>query len=91
MTEPVSGADAAASAVASDLDIDASGLKCPLPILRAKKGLAQLQAGQVLKVVTTDTHAVKDFQAFATQTGNVLLRQDTHADHVVHYLRRRPD
>lgn len=74
-----------------DLEIDASGLKCPLPILRAKKGLAQLQAGQVLKVVTTDTHAVRDFQAFASQTGNALLRQDAHADHAVHYLRRRPD
>lgn len=84
-------ATAASSPPAVDLEIDASGLKCPLPILRAKKGLAQLQAGQVLKVVTTDTHAVRDFQAFASQTGNALLRQDAHADQVAHYLRRRAD
>ncbi|HEY9280966.1 MAG TPA: sulfurtransferase TusA family protein [Eoetvoesiella sp.] len=72
-----------------DLDIDASGLKCPLPILRAKKALAQLQSGQVLKVVTTDVHAVRDFQAFAKQTGNVLLAQVESVDSVTHYLARR--
>ncbi len=72
-----------------DLDVDASGLKCPLPILRAKKALAQLQSGQVLKVITTDVHAVRDFQAFAKQTGNVLLAQVESQESAVHFLARR--
>lgn len=72
-----------------DLDVDATGLKCPLPILRAKKALAQLQSGQVLRVLTTDTHAVRDFQAFARQTGNTLLAQVEQNDKVVHLLSRR--
>lgn len=76
-------------APASDLEVDASGLKCPLPILKAKKALAQLVSGQMLKVITTDAHAIRDFQAFAKQTGNTLecqLETDTGA---VHFLRRR--
>jgi len=72
-----------------DLEIDASGLKCPLPILRAKKALAQLQSGQVLKVITTDAHAVRDFQAFAKQTGNVLQAQHQSDASAVHFLVRR--
>ncbi len=72
-----------------DLEVDATGLKCPLPILRAKKALAQLQSGQVLKVITTDTHAVRDFQAFARQTGNALLAQVEQGERVVHLLSRR--
>ncbi|HUH58456.1 MAG TPA: sulfurtransferase TusA family protein [Candidimonas sp.] len=71
------------------LEVDASGLKCPLPILRAKKALAQLQSGQILKVVTTDKHAVTDFQAFAKQTGNTLEAQVETAGAVTHFLRRR--
>lgn len=73
----------------ADLEVDASGLKCPLPILRAKKALAQLESGQVLKVVTTDTHAIRDFQAFAKQTGNVLEAQLETGESAVHFLRRR--
>lgn len=73
----------------ADLEVDASGLKCPLPILRAKKALAQLESGQVLKVVTTDTHAIRDFQAFAKQTGNVLEAQLETGEGAVHFLRRR--
>ncbi|MDX3896060.1 sulfurtransferase TusA family protein [Pusillimonas sp.] len=72
-----------------DLEVDAAGLKCPLPILRAKKALAQLQSGQVLKVITTDPHAVRDFQAFSKQTGNGLLAQVEDAGNVVHFLSRR--
>jgi len=72
-----------------DLEIDVSGLKCPLPILRAKKALAQLTSGQTLKVVTTDPHALRDFQAFAQQTGNALLSQQTQGEQCVHVLRRR--
>lgn len=73
----------------SDLQVDASGLKCPLPILRAKKALAQLESGQVLQVITTDQHAIQDFQAFCRQTGNKLLAQDQQAEKTLHFLRRR--
>jgi len=72
-----------------DMEVDATGLKCPLPILRAKKALAQLESGQVLKVTTTDMHAVRDFQAFARQTGNTLLAQVQGEDSAVHFLARR--
>ncbi|MBP6020201.1 MAG: sulfurtransferase TusA family protein [Burkholderiaceae bacterium] len=73
----------------ADLETDASGLKCPMPILRAKKALAQLESGQVLKVITTDIHALRDFQAFAKQTGNTLLAQIESESNIVHYLQRR--
>jgi len=56
-----------------DEELDASGLNCPLPILRAKKALAGLSAGQVLHVIATDPGAIKDFEAFAKQTGNELM------------------
>jgi tRNA 2-thiouridine synthesizing protein A len=56
-----------------DQELDASGLNCPLPILRAKKTLNTMEAGQVLRVVATDPGSVKDFEAFANQTGNKLL------------------
>jgi len=72
-----------------DHTVDASGLACPLPILRAKKALAQMESGQVLAVITTDRHAVRDFQAFASQTGNTLVAQMEAAQSVQHYLRRR--
>ncbi|HLU78187.1 MAG TPA: sulfurtransferase TusA family protein [Burkholderiaceae bacterium] len=74
---------------AAQMEIDASGLKCPLPILRAKKALAQMESGQVLKVVTTDTHAERDFQAFCKQTGNALLLQSAQGDALWHFLKRR--
>lgn len=56
-----------------DKDLDVRGLNCPLPILRAKKALTDLGSGQVLRVLATDPGSVKDFQAFARQTGNQLL------------------
>ena len=56
-----------------DLELDARGLNCPLPILRAKKSIQQLNPGQVLKIVATDPGSVKDFEAFCKQTGNNLL------------------
>lgn len=70
-------------------EVDASGLKCPLPILRAKKALAQMESGAVLKVVTTDPHAERDFQAFCKQTGNGLLLQMAQGEAMWHFLRRR--
>ncbi len=72
-----------------DLEVDAKGLKCPLPILRAKKALATLVSGQVLKVVSTDKGSVRDFQAFSKQTGNELLEQSDDGTEFVHYMRRR--
>ncbi len=56
-----------------DQELDASGLNCPLPILRAKKAIAGLGSGQVLRIIATDPGSVKDFEAFAKQTGNELL------------------
>lgn len=70
-------------------EIDTRGLNCPLPILKAKKALAELQSGQLLKVRATDPGSVRDFQAFARQTGNALVEQQTLADEFVHVLRRR--
>jgi TusA-related sulfurtransferase len=72
-----------------DKEIDTRGLNCPLPILKAKKALAELNSGQTLKVVATDPSSVRDFQAFARQTGNELLEQQSNGDEFSHYLRRR--
>ena len=59
-----------------DKELDARGLNCPLPILRTKKSLTDMTSGQVLKIVATDPGSVKDFQAFARQTGNTLLSEN---------------
>ena len=73
-----------------DKEVDARGLNCPLPILRAKKALADMQAGQVLRVVATDPGSMKDFQAFAKQTGNDLVSQAETEDKAFEfYLKRR--
>ncbi|HEX5806096.1 MAG TPA: sulfurtransferase TusA family protein [Macromonas sp.] len=73
----------------ADRELDARGLNCPLPILKAKKALADMASGQILKVVATDTGSVRDFQAFAKQTGNELMGQDTAGPEFVTYLKRR--
>ena len=73
----------------TDKEIDTSGLNCPLPILRAKKALAELVSGQTLKVVATDPGSIRDFQAFAKQTGNELISQDTVGVEYIHVMRRR--
>ena len=70
-------------------EVDARGLICPLPILKAKKALAELQSGELLKVLSTDGGALRDFQAFAKQTGNELVEQTTEGDTTAHVLRRR--
>ena len=70
-------------------EIDTRGLNCPLPILKAKKALADMQSGEVLKVVATDPGSMRDFQAFARQTGNELVAQTSSNDEFVHLLRRR--
>jgi tRNA 2-thiouridine synthesizing protein A len=70
-------------------EIDTRGLNCPLPILKAKKALADMASGEVLKVVATDPGSMRDFQAFARQTGNELLEQQSSNDEFIHFLRRR--
>ena len=72
-----------------DKELDARGLNCPLPILRAKKALTDMQSGQVLKIVATDPGSVKDFQAFAKQTGNGLLSQAEAGKEFVFFLKRK--
>jgi len=72
-----------------DKEIDTRGLHCPLPILKAKKALADMESGQTLKVVSTDAGSLRDFQAFAKQTGNTLLEQHTVDEEFIHVLRRR--
>ena len=72
-----------------DKELDARGLNCPLPILKAKKALADMQSGQTLRVVATDEGSVRDFQAFAKQTGNELLEQQTVGSDFYHVMRRR--
>jgi len=72
-----------------DLELDTRGLNCPLPILKAKKALIGMTSGQVLRVVSTDTGSVRDFEAFAKQTGHELLSQTTEGSDFFHVLKRR--
>ena len=72
-----------------DIELDTRGLNCPLPILKAKKALSAMQSGQVLRVTATDSGSVRDFQAFARQTGNELLEQLTAGADYIHVMRRR--
>jgi len=70
-------------------DLDARGLNCPLPILKAKKALAEMASGEVLRVVATDSGSVRDFQAFARQTGNQLLEHSQSDNEFTFYMRRK--
>ena len=72
-----------------DKDLDARGLNCPLPILKTKKALADMGAGQVLRVTSTDAGSVKDMEAFARQTGNELLNSANEGGGYVFFLRKR--
>jgi TusA-related sulfurtransferase len=72
-----------------DIELDTCGLNCPLPILKAKKSLMVMQPGQVLKIMSTDPGALRDFAAFAKQTGNELLLQETEGDKFSFWLKRR--
>lgn len=73
-----------------DKELDARGLNCPLPILRAKKALTDMTGGQVLRILSTDPGSVKDFQAFAKQTGNELLASAENNKEFEFYLKRKP-
>jgi TusA-related sulfurtransferase len=70
-------------------ELDTRGLNCPLPILKAKKALADMASGELLRVVSTDPGSMRDFQAFARQTGNELVEQTSAGADFVHVLRRR--
>ena len=72
-----------------DKELDTRGLNCPLPILKAKKALTDMHAGQTLRVVSTDAGSVRDFQAFSKQTGNELIEQGNSGPDFFHVLRRR--
>ena len=72
----------------ADKELDATGLNCPLPILRAKKSLGEMSSGQVLRIVATDPGSVKDFEAFAKQTGNSLLESKEEGGKFVFMLKK---
>lgn len=73
-----------------DKDLDARGLNCPLPILRAKKALNEMRSGQILRILTTDPGSVRDFNAFAQQTGNELISssENENKEFEFHLLRK---
>lgn len=70
-------------------DLDARGLNCPLPILKTKKALADMTTGQILRVQATDPGSVRDFQAFAKQTGNDLVEQSEENDVFTFFMKRK--
>jgi len=72
-----------------DREIDARGLNCPLPILRTKKALNDMASGQTIRITATDPASVRDFQAFARQTGNALLDHSQHNGEFTFYMRRK--
>jgi tRNA 2-thiouridine synthesizing protein A len=72
-----------------DKELDARGLNCPLPILRAKKALGELTSGQVLRILATDPGSVKDFAAFSKQTGNELLSSAENNKEFEFYIKRK--
>jgi tRNA 2-thiouridine synthesizing protein A len=72
-----------------DKELDARGMNCPLPILRARKALGELSSGQVLRIVATDPGSVKDFEAFSKQTGNVLLSSAAGEKEFTFYIRKK--
>ena len=72
-----------------DKELDARGLSCPLPILKTKKSLNEIASGQVLKVVATDPGSVKDFDAFANQTGHTLLSSTQQDKEFIFYMKKK--
>lgn len=70
-------------------ELDARGLNCPLPILKAKKALAEMASGEILRVIATDPGSVRDFQAFAKQTGNTLVGQSENNNEFTFFMKRK--
>ncbi|MDP2785970.1 MAG: sulfurtransferase TusA family protein [Sulfurimicrobium sp.] len=73
----------------ADKELDARGLNCPLPILRAKKALVEIGSGQILKILSTDPGSVKDFQAFAKQTGNELMSSTEAGGEYTFFMKKK--
>ena len=72
-----------------DKEIDARGLNCPLPLMKARKAIAEMQSGQVLRVVATDSGSMRDFLAYARQAGHEMLEQQNAGREYIHVLRCR--
>lgn len=72
-----------------DMELDARGLNCPLPILKTKKALAGMTSGQVLKVISTDCGSVKDMESFSSQTGNPLLEQAENDGEYTFFMQKK--
>lgn len=72
-----------------DKEFDASGLNCPLPIIKTKKSLADMESGKVLKVISTDCGSVKDMKAFADQTGNTLLATNEEGGKYIFFMQKK--
>lgn len=70
-------------------ELDARGLNCPLPILKAKKALAEMVSGEILRVIATDPGSVRDFQAFAKQTGNELVGHSENNKEFTFFMKRK--
>ena len=70
-------------------ELDARGLNCPLPILKAKKALADMISGEILHVISTDPGSIRDFQAFSKQTGNELIAHEEHLQEFEYYIKRK--
>lgn len=75
-------------AVAHDVELDASGLNCPLPLLKAKMELNKLKSGAVLKVIATDAGSQRDFRTFARLAGHTLLREEDEAGVYRYWLKK---
>jgi tRNA 2-thiouridine synthesizing protein A len=76
--------------IIADAQVDAIGLNCPLPLLKAKQGLNKLQAGQILALTCTDPGSVRDFEVFARQSGHKLLRTEERDGHYRYWLEKKP-
>lgn len=71
-----------------DREINARGLNCPLPLMKAKKAIGEMQSGQVLKVIATDSGSLRDFLAFANESGHEMLQQQNVGKEYIHVMRR---
>ena len=69
-------------------EFDASGLRCPMPILKTKKAIQEINIGEILKVIATDVGTKKDFPAWSSRTGNEILELVEEADRLIWFIKR---
>ena len=74
-----------------DTELDLSGLKCPMPLLKAKQALNKMAAGELLRIIATDPGSVRDFEVFAQQSGHILLAASTEEAPYAYLLRKKID